>query len=90
MASLNENKPFQPMLMWPTCSKKEEGGIETIILESNHELKEKHGYPLMNTCTDGDAARRQLMSRLMQEEVDEEYPWFHHIAAFHWLTILLL
>ena len=78
--SLNENKPFQPMLMWPTCSKKEEGGIERIVVETNNQMKESYGYPLTNMCTDGDAARRQLMTRLMKEVVDEKYSWFRHIA----------
>lgn len=80
LASLNENKPLQPMLIWPTCSKKEEGGIKRIILETNNEIKKKHGFPLLNVCTDGDASRRQLMGSMMQEKVDDKYAWFQHIS----------
>ena len=77
---LNENRPFQPMIMWPTCSKKEEGGIERIICDTNDQMKIKHEYPLANSCTDGDPARMQLMNRLMKKKVDEKYPWFEHIS----------
>ena len=86
VASLNENKPLQPFLMWPTCSKKEEAGIEALIIEVNEQMMEKHGFPLMNVCTDGDPARRKIMNNLMKVEVDDDYPWFQHGST----TLLVL
>ena len=80
LASLNENKPMQPLLMWPTCSKKDEDGTIQLISEVNDRMKEKYEFPLMNICTDGDGTRRKVANRLMQYDVDERYPWYFNVC----------
>ena len=80
IASLNENKPLQPLLMWPTCAKNDKDGTIQLILEVNDKMKEKYSFPLMNFCTDGDGTRRKVANILMKTRVDHTYPWFSHIG----------
>ena len=53
ISSLNENKPLQPLLMWPTCAKNDKDGTIQLISEINNKMKENYSFPLMNFCTDG-------------------------------------
>ena len=80
ISSLNENKPLQPLLMWPTCAKNDKDGTIQLISEVNNKMKENYSFPLMNFCTDGDGTRRKVANILMQFKVDHTYPWFSHIG----------
>ena len=80
IASLNENKPLQPLLMWPICTKNDKDGTIQLIRMVNVKMKEHFGVPLMNFCTDGDGTPRKVANMLMQTKVYYIYPWFFHIG----------
>ena len=82
VSSLNENRPMQPFLMWPSYSKKDEAGTIKLINDTNSKMKELHGYPLVNVCTDGDGTRRKVLNSLMTVDMDDvdKFLWVSHIS----------
>ena len=79
LAPLNENTTMQPLMMWPTCSKKDFEGTTKLIYDINHHMKEKTGYPLVNISTDGDGTRRKVMNNLMVHDATQ-FEWSKHIT----------
>ena len=80
LAGLNENTAMQPLLIWPSCSKKDVEGTISLIEEVNEEMKEDTGFPLMNVSTDGDGTRRIAANKLMTHTTDE-YEWNTSISG---------
>ncbi len=72
VASMNEKSKFQPVVMWPTCNKKDQIGTKQLINDINQALFDLHGTYLMNICTDGDSTRRQIAHSIMQYEIPAE------------------
>ena len=70
---------MQPLLMLPSCSKKDEEGTIKLIHDANSKVMGNNGYPLINVCTDGGGTRRRVANRLVHYKVDE-LPWFTHIS----------
>ena len=79
LAPLNENSTMQPLLMWPTCSKKDGDGTIKLINDVNQQMKESTGFPLVNLSTDGDGTRRKAMHRLMDHDA-RVFDWSKHIV----------
>ena len=69
---------MQPLLMWPTCSKKDSDGTIKLINDVNQQMKENTGFPLVNLSTDGDGTRRKVMHTLMDQDA-RKFPWSKNI-----------
>ena len=75
MDSVNK---FEPVLIWPSCSKNDFTGTKKFIADISAALYARHGTHFINICTDGDSTRRQVMHNIMQHEI----PFFCSIYSY--------
>ena len=60
----------------PQCCKKEYKVQGNLIKEMSNLFKEKHGFPLLNWSTDGDATRRKIFTSFMNNALKETSPLY--------------
>ena len=76
--SLNENKAFQPAIIWPSCQKDDVDGTINIITEIQSVMKRKFGFPAIQICTDGDSSRRKVSFNVMVSDA-RDFEWSIHV-----------
>ena len=76
MDSVNK---FEPVLIWPSCSKKDFTGTKKFIADISAALYARHGTHFINICTDMGTTRRQVMHNIMQHEISFFCPIYSYV-----------
>ena len=85
----HEAASIQVVVMWPNCSKKDIHGTIGLINEVNSAVQQTTGTPLINICTDGDATRRKICSKILNFTVKSTERWHHIVANLPFVDLLV-
>ena len=77
---IDSKSKFNVILAWPTCAKDDYDGTFKIISTSSREYKKQTGKPLMNICTDGDAARRIVVHKYCDKTLSPLSPLYDTVS----------
>ena len=70
ISSVAKNMPFEVILMWPTCSKGNVGGMAKMYTEISDGMNKLYGAPSLNFNTDGASDRRQALHAITDYTLD--------------------